>query len=524
MPDLRIPPRLPGSEAPEIHVSTQMTTKEIDRLYPPLPPLPVEPKALPGPGGKPYTLAELQRLAATNSPALREAGADVEAAKGNVIQAKSYPNPTVAYVQSSTNNQNTAMETGGFISQPIIMGGKQKLGSAASQKDLDNAMLALKRARSDLSTAVRKAYFAVLVDVETLVITRALAQFSDEMYRIQVGLSRGGPAATYEPTGLRAQSFAIRLAYKQAIASYVYDWKTLVATLGLPQLPLSEIAGQVDRFIPYYDYDEVRAYVLRNHTDVLTARNTLRKAQYGLKLNQITPLFPDVNVQVTMQKDWANPPFGTYQLMTVSFPVSIWDQNKGGIIAAQAGVVRASEESHRVEVALTNSMALAYENYRNNLYAMEYYRRNVLPDLVRYYRGVFNRRQVDPNSAFGDLVTAQQLLSSNVTAYIGILGSLWSAAVGVADFLQTDDLFQVAKRRDLPELPDFSELAHWACGHYSATAPGGHGTDVLGRSSPATGASESKNQNDQGARALIQPGATVPARSGKEVVHEGQGT
>ena len=82
------------------------------------------------------------------------------------------------------------METGGFVNQSIIMGGKQKLGSAATQKDLDNALLALKRARSDLSTAVRNAYFTVLVDVETLAVTRALAQFSDDIYRDS---DRAGP-------------------------------------------------------------------------------------------------------------------------------------------------------------------------------------------------------------------------------------------------------------------------------------------------------------------------------------------
>ena len=98
---------------------------------------------------------------------------------------------------------NTAGATGGAIDQPIIMGGKLKLGSAAAQKDLDNAILALKRARSDLSTAVRNAYFTVLVDVETLIVTRALAQFSDDVYRIQMGLLRGGQAAPYEPTALR---------------------------------------------------------------------------------------------------------------------------------------------------------------------------------------------------------------------------------------------------------------------------------------------------------------------------------
>ena len=90
-----------------------------------------------------------------------------------------------------SNNNNTAGVQGGSIDQPIITGGKMKLGVAAAQKSLDNAILALKRARSDLATAVRNAYFTVLVDVETLVVTRALVQFSDEIYRLQTGLAEG---------------------------------------------------------------------------------------------------------------------------------------------------------------------------------------------------------------------------------------------------------------------------------------------------------------------------------------------
>jgi cobalt-zinc-cadmium efflux system outer membrane protein len=238
----------------------------------------------------------------------------------------------------------------------------------------------------------------------------------------------------------------------------------------LPQLPLSEIAGQVDRFIPYYDYDEVRASVLQNHTDVLTARNTIQRARYALKLAQVTPVFPDFDVRYQLAKDFTVMPFGQYQQFALGFPLPAWDQNKGNIIAAQGALVRASEESHRVEVTLTNNLATAYGNYRNNLYAMEYYRRYILPDLVRYYRAVYARRQIDPASAFGDLVFAQQNFTTNVTTYIGILGSLWTSVVSVADFLQTDDLFQLAHRRELPELPDFQQLAHWACDHGTAAA------------------------------------------------------
>jgi cobalt-zinc-cadmium efflux system outer membrane protein len=491
--DLEISPQLPGSEAPRIVLPTEddAAERELARIYQELPPLPVEPVVQPGPEGKPLTLADFQRLAAANSPTLRQAASDVEAAKGNLIQARTYPNPTLSYLVDPSNNNSTAGVQGGAIEQIIITGGKMKLGVAAAQMNLDSAVLALKRARSDLSTAVRNAYFTVLVDIETLVVTRALVQFSDDIYRLQTGLLRGLQVAPYEPTALRAQTQINRLAYRQAIASYIYDWKALVATLGLPQLPLSEIAGQVDRFIPYYDYDEVRAHVLQNHTDVLTTYNSVKIAQYNLKLAQVTPIFPNLDVRYSLEKDFALGPFGTYQTLALGLPLPIWDQNKGNIIAAQGALVRASEESHRVEVTLTNNLSAAYGNYRNNLYSMEYYRRYILPDLVRYYRGIYARRQVDPSAAFGDLVFAQQNLATNVQAYLGILQSLWTSVVGVADFLQTDDLYQIAKPHALPEVPDLRQLQlppHWACGHDTLAASCANGARVSDSHLSAPGA------------------------------------
>ena len=56
-------------------------------------------------------------------------------------------------------------------------------------------------------------------------------------------------------------------------------------------------------------------------------------------------------------------------------------------------------------------------------------------------------------------------MSTNVTAYITVLGTVWSSVVNVADFLQTDDLYQLAQPRELPELPDFTKLSLLTCGH-----------------------------------------------------------
>ncbi len=465
----KIPPEIPGSEAKPIQLpppkEKEARQRAIKQLYPELPPLPAEPTALPGPEGRPYTLADLQQLAADNSPELHQATSDVEAARGNLIQARAYPNPIVGWNVQPSNDGSTAGVQGPFIDQRIPFGGKLKLSSAAAEMDLRNAELALRRARSDLATRVRTAYYALLVAKETVRVNKALARYTDEIYRLHTELLQGAqPIAPYEPMALRALAHTARLAYQQAVQTYIYSWKQLVAALGLRQLPLTEVAGRIDAFIPYFDYDTVLAYARRNHTDVLIARNVIDKARYSLKLAQITP-YPDVDINVAFLKEYALAPKQFVHTVTLGFPLPIWDQNKGAIIAAESALVRASEEPHRVEDSLTTTLATAYMGYKTNLDALEYYRRYILPDQVRAYRGVLLRRQVDPTVAFADLLGAQQTLAANVSTYLGILGSLWSSVVGVADLLQTDDLFQVGRAQAVPALPDLDQLLAWPCCH-----------------------------------------------------------
>lgn len=466
--ELKVPPGLPGSDVTPLPHFDRMTPQEkeraIRRFYPEMPPLPEAPTPVAGPNGQPYTLSDFQKLAVENSPTLRQAVSDVKAAEGSLWQARTYQNPTFFFSAQPTNNNSNAGAQGGYLEQPLRMWGKMKLSVAMAQKDVDNAKLALRRAQFDLATNVRNAYFALIVARETVRVNQALARFTDEIYHLYAGYLAAGAVAAFEPAPLRAQAFAVRLAYQQSLVSYTAAWQQLVATLGLPHLPLTEVSGRVDRLIPYYDHDKVLAYVLTHHTDVLTARNGVQRAQYNLKLAQITP-YPDVDIQASMWKESTIVPYTIFYAAQVGFPVPIWDQNKGNIKNAQAALIRAVEESHRVENVLTNTLAASYGNYRNNLYALEYYRRYILPEQVRYYRGIFDRRQVDKEASPADLVTAQQALTLNVQNYLAMLGSLWTSVVSVADLMQTPDLFQLAQPHDLPELPDLDQMPRWLCPH-----------------------------------------------------------
>jgi cobalt-zinc-cadmium efflux system outer membrane protein len=485
---LRIPPELPGASAPPIQLPPSSAPRgereqAINKLYPSLPPLAVDVQPIPGPNGRPLTLADLQNLAVTNSPTLRQAGADVESAKGAVIQAGAYPNPNFGYQSDNVDSGNTAGFQGIFFEQTIKTGGKLKLAQAAAIMDLQNSELAFRRVRNDLMTQVRTAYFAVLVAQEAYKVTRALARFTEEVYRVQVDQARGILAAPYEPLQMRVLAFQARGALLQARNRYTAAWKQLAAALGLPALPPTELAGRVDMPLPRFQYETSLARVLNRHTDVLTAENSVQKARYNLRLAQITPV-PDVSLHVAIEKDFTTPPFSIAHSIQMGVPVPAWDQNRGNIIQAQGNLLRAVEEAHRVRDDLTSRLAAAFEQYENNRVLVEYYHTQILPDQVRAYRGVYERHQWQPDQvSFGDVITAQQTLASTITTYVTALGALWTSVANVADLLQTTDLFQTGLPEDkecVAAVPDLEHLPALPCTHRCSPLPepGLKGADV----------------------------------------------
>src|SRR5262249_33624226 len=162
----QVPPGVPGQETPPIKLPPLEKAKDVEaalkRYFPPLPPIGPEVQPLPGPGGRPLTLADLQKLARENSPLLRQAAADIKAAEGVALQAGLYPNPTTG-LQGQTQGPGGGPIYGGFVGQTIKTAGKLKLAQAAAAIDLENARLAYRKAETDLTASVRSGYFAALV-------------------------------------------------------------------------------------------------------------------------------------------------------------------------------------------------------------------------------------------------------------------------------------------------------------------------------------------------------------------------
>ncbi len=508
-----IPPELPGANAPPINLPPEEPARKryLDELYPPLPPLSPELRPASGPGGRPLTLADLQSLATANNPAIRNAVAAVDAARGALVQAGAYPNPSVFW-EADTVMTGKAGYQGAGIDQPFKGANKIKLQKAMAEMDLKNAEVALRRAQSDLATQVRSNYFAVLVALENMKVSRALARFTEEIFRAQVTIAKAGAAAAapYEPMLLRPLVLQARFNLAQAENQYQASWKQLAAALGLPNFPPTELAGRVDLPVPVFHYDEVRARVLRNHTDVVTAENSLQRARYALELARLTP-FPDCDVHFLVQKDYTAPPFlmGYSAIFTV--PVPVWDQNRGGIIQAESQLIQANLQPRQTQLQLINTLADAYNRYAT---AREQVRISTaqIQDQVRAYRALRARYNAQPAQvAFADIYTAQQTLAGYTSAYIIALGAQWTAVVDVANLLQTDDLFGLGPSEPVVPVPDLEHLPP-PCG--PSAGPPARGLPA------ATPVAAADRRDDAGPepvarpRFAVSPPALVPQGSG----------
>jgi cobalt-zinc-cadmium efflux system outer membrane protein len=460
-----LPDKLPGAGAPVLvpprfDKETPQSERDaaVKKAYPEL--TPVSKTDMVPADGAPLTLADLRQMGVANSPVIRRAAADADAAYGQVIQAGLHPNPTAGYQSDQVtpwlrippgSTIGRGGQQGGFLNQLIKTAGKLRLAQQVAGYDFINAQVAVRRAEVDVSTAVRGQYFAVLVARQGVEVNRALAALADEVYRLQLGQVAAGQAAGYEPLQVYSQAEQARLALIQSEAAYRAAWRQLAAAVGRPDLPPAPLDGSAEIAPPAFDQERLKAWMVEQHTDLLTGRNTLAQAHTNLTLARRN-VIPDF--QTNQYHEFDNVA-QTYQYgLQLGFQFPVWDQNQGNIRTAAARIGRAMADLEAVQNDLTGRLAEAYARYETNRAAAARYRDLILPSLTRAYRALVRRYQVEPDKVgFNDVVVAQQNLATALQAYLTALDGQWRAVVDLANLGQLDDLFPPAPPPPAPPGP-----------------------------------------------------------------------
>jgi cobalt-zinc-cadmium efflux system outer membrane protein len=466
---LEIPANLPGANAPAIQIPpfepnqpNLQRQAALEGLLGPLPPITrpgAEPQ--PGPAGRPLTLADLQSLAYSHSPAIRQAEADVQSARGAMIQAGMPQNPTFGFEGDTIGTGHTGGYQGAALEQVVPTGGKLQLARESKCADLKIAELTLRRAGFDLFTEVRSRYFAVLVALEEVRIYRGLAELTERVYSQQVKIVMVGEAAPYEALQVRVLAIQARAPVVQAYNDYASAWRRLAATLNAPEMPPTQLAGSADVSVPNILYEAAWHWMLEHHSQLGVARNVVYRARCNLALARRVPWIPDLDVAAVVQRDYTTPDIPTVYSLKATVPLPLIDRNRGNIMAAEGDLIHQTWQFERTRDTLIATLADAYARYDTNRKTVDFYRGTpswcakgqvgAITDQIRAFPALFERYHKALNEvAFGDVVQAEQTLVQTYQTYVQTLAAMWQAVVDVSDLLEVEDPFQAGNSEQLP--------------------------------------------------------------------------
>lgn len=393
--------------------------------------------------GRVITLTELQDIAVENNPSLQQAVARVEAARGRMIQAGLYPNPTIGYEGDTLGTADTNGYNGGFVTQQIVTAGKLQLAQTSAMMEMRASEYDLRTTRIEVATAVRRLYFSILVEQEKIRLYQSIQRLSQEVYEAQRTLVAGGESAVYEPLQLRVLAVLASnnvLTAKNALAAY---WRQLSASIGVPDLPACKAYGSIEMEVPQIELQQAFDLMLARNADLTAAQFRITGNQYNLRLQRVTPI-PDVTVYSALQRDSTSPltPNRTTFNMQVSVPVPVFNRNQGNISTARATLVDADRNYTTVRNQLQSDLADAYNRYVTSQAIVTNYRDIILPDQVRVYRATYSRFRIAGEEVdFAQIIVTQQTLVQAVVSYLDAVTAQWQSTVDVARLLQVDDLF-----------------------------------------------------------------------------------
>jgi outer membrane protein, heavy metal efflux system len=394
--------------------------------------------------GSLLSLEQFEKIARESNPTLRQAEAEIRAAKGRQQQAGLYPNPMVGYTSDEVRGGSVGGgKQGFFVQQTVVTGGKLGLSRNVYGQESKLAELEAEEQRLRVTTAVKIAFTRVLSAQELLEARRDLARIAQDAAETQRGLMNTGQADETEVLDAEVTAQRARLAARMQENTLREEWRALAAVVGQPEMPFATVAGDLSANWPELNEEEVVATIAKDSPAIRIADATAQRGLSLLARNRRQPV-PDVLVRAGLEYNndlLSNGRFakGWEGLAEVGVQIPIFDRNQGEVAAARAEVERAEQEKTRVALALRDRAAATVDEYANaRLMALDY-RDEVLPRAKKAYTLMVDKYGL-MLASHPRVLEAQKRLFELHAEYIAALEAVWTNGIALQGYLLTDGL------------------------------------------------------------------------------------
>jgi cobalt-zinc-cadmium efflux system outer membrane protein len=322
---------------------------------------------------------------------------------------------------------------GGFI-QPIVTKGKLKLDTQAAMQAVRQAELAFFQDRFDLYTNVRTQFFSVLAAQRRVTVLKQLTQVVNDSLETGKKLEKAGEGNRIDVLLLTIEARRVQVSLQNAETLLRGGRRRLAAIVGLPDLPITLVSGDLNAPLPEIDEELVRQYVMSENTSVQNARVDIERNQILLRRAEVEP-YPNIDLGAGYQ--YSVTPVHNQALIMVAFPIPAWNKNQGNIRAAQANIQESVETLGSTQNNLLGQAADAFSRHQAARELVRQYEEEILPnaaDTLRLAQDGYAKGEFD----FARYLQVQRTVVETNLSYISALESMWTTAAELAGLLQVE--------------------------------------------------------------------------------------
>ena len=336
------------------------------------------------------SLADARRLACERNWDLLAAKSGIDAAQAQLIVAKEFPNPTASVSTAKLGDRESGTTVGNglwernydsiaAVSQLIEIGGKRYDRQTSARAGIVGARARFLDARRSLEQGVTKAYVAALLAGENARVLNESAGMLRHEVEIAQARLKAGDISDSDEKQIENNAEVFNLQARSTEAAAVQTRIALDILLGVEQpqgkWTPADTLEQMVTTAPQIDESQT----IGARPDVLAAEADLDQSKSDLKLQKAMRI-PDPTFTIGAEHNppGGGPPVDTL-LVGVSFPLPLWNWNRGEIKSAQATVDKNTLALAKARAQAAADIANAQAEFQEASERLARYQDQILP-------------------------------------------------------------------------------------------------------------------------------------------------
>ena len=311
---------------------------------------------------QPNSLSNFESLALHNHPAILQARAQVDAARGQYVQAGLPFNPVLQYQSQEIGNSGSSGLHQVQLSQQFVTANKLGLAQHVAAQSLARRRAELERAELQVLTRVRVAFVQALIAQQRVELTNQIVELAERSVGTSAQLLQAQEVSRVGLLQAQVEAQQAHIEAENTAAISAASRRALAASVGIDELDASPLSGDVADGLTDAPWDSLLENIVANSPDLAAAGSDFQRARWALQLAcaQVTP---NVTGAFAVGVDAGTD--DTYATVGVSMPLPIRNRNQGSIRAARAQVTSTLAASENVQLNLERRLADAVGRYRS---------------------------------------------------------------------------------------------------------------------------------------------------------------